>query len=344
MKADYPASLKSLHTFHLDAFCKGIFPFTSPEELIELLQNPKINRENLLIIGGGSNILFRRTELDVHVLLNRIPGIALVAQEDQEIIIEVGAGVVWHDLVLHTLEKEWYGLENLSLIPGTCGAAPMQNIGAYGVELKDVFHSLKALNRRTLEIETFDAEACAFGYRESVFKHTYKDQYVILSIQLRLSKVPKVSLSYGAIQDTLKQWGITEPTPLEVSRAVVAIRESKLPNPAEIGNAGSFFKNPEIPKAQYTALIADFPEMPSYPIDENKVKVPAGWLIEQAGWKGFREGDAGVHAKQALVLVNYGHAEGEQLVALSEKIIASVKEKYGIELHPEVNLYPGLGF
>jgi UDP-N-acetylmuramate dehydrogenase len=340
MKAAYPESLKSLHTFHLDAFCRGIFPFTSPEELIKILQNPEITAKELLILGGGSNILFRRTELDVHVLLNRIPGIRLVSQQKEEVIIEAGAGVVWHELVLDTLEKGWFGLENLSLIPGTCGAAPMQNIGAYGVELKDVFHSLTALNRKTLAIETFDAEACAFGYRESVFKNTLKGQYIILNIQLRLSTEPKVSISYGAIKDTLAAWGISEPSPKDVSKAVVHIRSSKLPDPAEIGNAGSFFKNPEIAKSLYTSLVAEFPEMPSYPIDEHTVKVPAGWLIEHAGWKGFRDGDAGVHAKQALVLVNYGHAEGEQLVALSEKIIASVREKYGIDLHAEVNLYP----
>jgi UDP-N-acetylmuramate dehydrogenase len=270
------------------------------------------------------------------VIKLEIKGVHLVHENEDQLLVEVGAGEVWHDLVLHCIQQDWAGLENLSLIPGTVGASPMQNIGAYGVEIKDVFHSLTALHRDTFTVKTFDAAECKFGYRESVFKNELKDQYVITSVTFSLSKTPHFRLDYGAIQDVLLEKGVQQPTLKAVSDAVIHIRESKLPNPKEIGNAGSFFKNPSIPSTQYETLKAQYPSLPGYPSTEG-VKVPAGWLIEQAGWKGKRFGEVGVHAKQALVLVNYGAGTGEEIKSLSEQIQASILEKFGIALLAEVN-------
>ena len=258
-------------------------------------------------------------------------------ENDDNIWIKSGAGVAWHDLVMHCVNQNYAGIENLSLIPGTVGAAPMQNIGAYGIEIKDVFEDLEAIEIATGKTKIFDQQICNFGYRESIFKHEAKGKYIILNVTFKLNKKPTFYVEYGAIKDTLAEMGIAELSIKAISDAVIHIRQSKLPNPAEIGNAGSFFKNPEIQKTQFEKLKAQFPTIPSYPVSETTTKVPAGWLIEQAGWKGQRFGNVGVHAKQALVLVNYGGGKGEEIKTLSQKIQVSVKEKFGIQLSAEVN-------
>ena len=289
-----------------------------------------------LFLGGGSNILLMN-DFDGLVLKNEIKGLEVVLENEEKSILQVGGGEIWHDFVLQTLERNLSGIENLSLIPGTVGAAPMQNIGAYGVEIKDVFVALEALNLQTFEVEVFDKEKCNFGYRESFFKHDGKGKYVILNVSFELSKIPHFNVSYGAIKDTLIQMGIETIGSKAISDTVINIRKSKLPDPAKIGNAGSFFKNPELDKAFFDQIKTKFPEIPSYPIDEKKVKVPAGWLIEQAGWKGKRFGEIGVHEKQALVLVNYGGGHGQEIADLAFKIQASVLDIFGINIMPEVN-------
>jgi UDP-N-acetylmuramate dehydrogenase len=261
-------------------------------------------------------------------------------KEDVDFVwLKSGAGVVWDELVQYSVDKGWSGLENLSLIPGTVGAAPMQNIGAYGVEIKDTFESLEALNLQTLEVEVFDAKACAFGYRESFFKRAGKGQYLISSVTFKLSKKPSVKTSYGAIQEVLAAKGISQPSIREVADAVIEIRQSKLPDPKDIGNSGSFFKNPTVSATEAVRLISENSGIPHYPVEgSTDVKFPAGWFIEKAGWKGYRKGDAGVHAKQALVLVNYGEATGGEILALSEEIKKSVKDTFGVSLETEVNI------
>jgi UDP-N-acetylmuramate dehydrogenase len=268
-----------------------------------------------------------------------IPGISVVKEDADFVWLKGGAGVVWDEFVQYAVNHGWSGLENLSLIPGTVGAAPMQNIGAYGAEIKDTFESLEALNLQTLALEVFDAKACAFGYRESFFKRAGKGQYLISSVTFKLSKKPSVKTSYGAIQDVLAAKGITQPSIREVADAVIEIRKSKLPNPKEIGNSGSFFKNPTVSASEASRLLVEFPGIPHYPVEgSTDVKFPAGWFIEKAGWKGFRRGDAGVHAKQALVLVNYGEATGAEILALSEEIKQSIKDTFGVALETEVNI------
>ncbi len=289
-----------------------------------------------LILGGGSNILLTRDFQGLVVKMN-IQGIRVLKEDHKHIWIQAGAGVIWHEFVLFCVDNQYAGIENLSLIPGTVGAAPMQNIGAYGVEIKDTFDSLEALELESGEIQRFDKDACRFGYRESFFKHEGKNRYIILNATFKLGKSPQLHTEYGAIQETLSAMGISDPSIKDVSNAVIQIRESKLPNPKEIGNAGSFFKNPEISKKHFEKLKNAYPSIPSYPIDENTVKVPAGWLIEQAGWKGSRFENIGVHAKQALVLVNYGGGKGNDIKELSQKIQASILDKFGIQLSAEVN-------
>ncbi len=328
-------SLKPLTTFGIDQKAHFFTTVSTLTELKEALVFAKEKQLPAFILGGGSNILLTR-DIEGLVIKLEIKGINLVKEEGDQLWVEVGAGEMWHELVLHSIAQDWAGLENLSLIPGTVGASPMQNIGAYGVEIKDVFDSLQAMHRETLEMHSFDAEACQFGYRESVFKQTLKDQFVITSVTFRLSKTPNFHLEYGAIQEVLTTNGVVQPTIRAISDAVIQIRQSKLPDPKEIGNAGSFFKNPTITTAQFDRLKASYPSIPGYPSAEG-VKVAAGWLIEQAGWKGKRIGDVGVHAKQALVLVNYGGGTGEEIKKLSEQIQASVLEKFGIHLNPEVN-------
>lgn len=335
MKIQENISLKPFTTFGIDKKAKFFTTVETLDELKAALLAAKEKQLPVFILGGGSNILLTR-DIDGLVIKLEIKGINLVKEDGDQLWVEVGAGEMWHELVLHSIAQDWAGLENLSLIPGTVGASPMQNIGAYGVEIKDVFDSLQAMHRETLEMQSFNAEACQFGYRESVFKQTFKDQFVITSVTFRLSKTPNFHLEYGAIREVLAANGIDQPSIRAISDAVIQIRQSKLPDPKEIGNAGSFFKNPTIPNAQFDALKASYPSIPGYPSAEG-VKVAAGWLIEQTGWKGKRIGEVGVHAKQALVLVNYGGGTGEEIKKLSEQIQASVYDKFGVQLQAEVN-------
>lgn len=328
-------SLKEFNTFGIDVKAKAFARFSSIDQLKSILNE----NENLplFILGGGSNILFTK-DVDALVLKNEITGLEIIDETSETVTLKVGAGVVWHDFVLYTIENGWSGVENMSLIPGNVGASPMQNIGAYGVEIKDVFSYLEAFNLETKEIETIDAATCKFGYRESIFKREAKGKYIISVVVFTLKKTPDFKTSYGAIQDELNK----QNTPLSVraiSDAVIAIRQSKLPNPKELGNAGSFFKNPVISNEDFAVLVSKFPSIPNYPQDNGGVKLAAGWLIEQAGWKGKRVGNVGMHEKQALVLVNYGGATGEELLAHSQKVINSVKELFDVELEREVNIW-----
>ncbi|MBW7868206.1 MAG: UDP-N-acetylmuramate dehydrogenase [Brumimicrobium sp.] len=328
-------NLKNYNTFGIDVMTQYFTSFQTEDELKELLSEHK--DEKLLILGGGSNVLFLK-DFDGIILLNRILGIKVINENNDSVIVEAGAGEIWNEFVLYTISQNWGGLENLSLIPGRVGASPMQNIGAYGVEIKDTFHSLQAINIKTGNKRVFTKEECKFGYRESVFKKDLKNQYVIISVQYKLSKNPKVNTQYGAIQDELDRRKIQSPTIKDVSNAVIAIRQSKLPDPKEIGNGGSFFKNPVIPIELFKKIQDKYPTAPSYPIDKSNIKVPAGWLIEQSGWKGKKIGACGVHNKQALVLVNHGGATGKDIYDLSSSIIADIQTKFGITLEREVNI------
>ena len=291
-----------------------------------------------MFLGGGSNVLFCK-DYEGLVIKNSIKGIHVVSEDEQHVLLKVYSGEGWHDLVMHCVANNWGGIENLSLIPGTVGAAPMQNIGAYGVELEKVFVELEALNLHTLELHTFNKPACAFGYRESVFKRQLKGLYFIYSVTIRLDKQPKVSVDYGDILQVLADKGLDQSTASikDVSDAVIQIRSSKLPDPKVLGNSGSFFKNPVISKELFEQLQQQYPNIKGFPNDLG-VKVPAAWLIEQCGWKGKRVGETGAHAKQALVLVNYGNATGNEVYQMALTIIQSVKDTFGVQLEPEVNI------
>ena len=328
-------SLKAYNTFGIDKSARFFTEVKSIDELKEALVWAKNQKIKALILGGGSNILLTQN-LNTLVIKIEIEEIKIIGETDKSYLVEVGAGVNWHQLVLTAIENNWAGIENLSLIPGTVGASPMQNIGAYGVEIKDVFWSLKALNIDSLKIEEFNADECQFGYRESVFKNKLKNKYVICSVVFQLKKEPEYHIEYGAIQETLEYSGINELSLKAISDAVVQIRQSKLPNPKEIGNAGSFFKNPTIPNTHFEQLRSQYTSIPGYPNEEG-IKVPAAWLIEQCGWKGKRFGEIGVHSKQPLVLVNFGDGDGNDIKKLAEKIQHSVLEKFDISIHPEVN-------
>lgn len=327
--------LKPFNTFGIDAIAKKFSRFSNCEELKDLLVEK--GKDRLLILGGGSNLLFTGN-FNGLVLKNEIKGIDIIEENDEYALVKAGAGEVWHELVLWCIGHDLGGIENLSLIPGSVGASPMQNIGAYGVEIKDVFVELEAMNIQTFEIEKFDRESCNFGYRESVFKKGLKDQYVITSVTYKLSKTHKINASYGAIESELEQMGISNPTIKDISQAVINIRSSKLPDPKQIGNAGSFFKNPVVDISILKNLQKIHTKVPNYPAVEGKVKLAAGWLIEQAGWKGKTLDGYGVHKNQALVLVNYGGAKGEDILALSIRIIEDIKTRYGVELEREVNI------
>jgi UDP-N-acetylmuramate dehydrogenase len=327
--------LFSVNTFGIHSNSRYFARFKSVNELKELLNN----RPNtpLFILGGGSNILFTK-DFDGFILKNEIKGIQVISESENEVWIKVGAGEIWHEFVLHCINHGYAGLENLSLIPGSVGASPMQNIGAYGVEIKDVFHSLEAFHISSGEIHSFDKDSCEFGYRESVFKRKFKDQYVILNVTYRLNKKPKLNTTYGAIESELSKIGVTSPTIRDISNAVIAIRTSKLPDPKKIGNAGSFFKNPVIDQHIAEHILKIYPDVPNYPSEDGKRKLAAGWLIEKAGWKGKTIDNCGVHKLQALVLVNYGGASGEQILRLSSDIITDVEAKFGVTLEREVNI------
>lgn len=328
-------SLKEHNTFGIEANAKRFATFSSVEELTTILKER--NNDELLVLGGGSNVLFTK-DFEGLVIKNEIKGFEIVDQDDDYVQIKAGAGEVWHDFVMKCIDLRFAGIENLSLIPGSVGASPMQNIGAYGVEIKDVFVELEAYHIGSGKMRTFSKEECQFGYRESVFKREFKGQYIITSVTYELSMSSKINSSYGAIQAELKSNGITRPTIKDISDAVIMIRSSKLPNPKEIGNAGSFFKNPIVEKSVLEEIQKNFEKVPNYPSTEGKVKLAAGWLIEQAGWKGKTFENYGVHKNQALVLVNYSDATGGNILGLSTQIIADVSEKFGVQLEREVNI------
>lgn len=328
-------SLLPFNTFGIDKNARFFAVATSTEEVKQLLQKSKEMNVPLFILGGGSNILLTKN-LEALVIKMEIKGFELIRENENEVFLKVGAGESWHDLVKYCIQNNWGGVENLSLIPGTVGASPMQNIGAYGVEIKEVFDHLEAVDRNTLEIRSFSTEECKFGYRESVFKNDLKEQFVITYVVFRLLKSPRINTDYGAINQILKEKGIDSPTIKDISDAVIEIRRSKLPDPALIGNAGSFFKNPTVPVSTFEKIKSDHPNVPGFPNEEG-VKIPAAWLIEQSGWKGKRFGNIGVHQFQPLVLVNYGGGDGYEIKELSKKIQESVLAQFEILLHPEVN-------
>jgi UDP-N-acetylmuramate dehydrogenase len=331
-------SLQRFNTFGLEGFAEYFVAVESESQLITLLQDPKVFALPKFILGGGSNMLLVG-DLQGLVIHNKIKGFQVLREDAETLDVAVAGGEVWHDWVLAAIGHGWGGLENLSLIPGNVGAAPIQNIGAYGVELKDLFQSLRAIDLQTGNEHIFSLEECRFGYRDSVFKTDYRGRFIIVEVTFRLQKAPHtLRLDYGAIRDEMQSAGVKEPTIKDVSAAVIAIRQSKLPDPAQIGNAGSFFKNPEVPKGQFDALKAIHSTMPAYVVDESTMKIPAGWLIEQAGWKGKRLGNYGVHAQQALVLVNYGGAQGLDILALSKAIMDDILQKFGVQLEREVNV------
>ncbi len=328
--------LKHYNTFGIEAKASRFATFSTISELEKLIAS-KHENEALMILGGGSNVLFTQ-DFNGLLLKNNLLGFELNEVSPESVLVSSGAGENWHSFVLKTIEAGLCGLENLSLIPGNVGASPMQNIGAYGREIKDVFHELQAYHIATGEIHTFSNSDCKFGYRESVFKNELKGQYVILNVTFKLSKVCELNTSYGAIEEELKLKGISNPSLKDVSDAVVAIRSSKLPNPAELGNAGSFFKNPVVSIEVLHKIQAEHESVPNYPASNGHVKLAAGWLIEQAGWKGKVIGHAGVHKKQALVLVNYGGATGNEIYDLSSEILEDVYSKFGVQLEREVNI------
>lgn len=330
-------SLKNFNTFGIDAKARYFATFSNSDSLAELLQQDTTKKHQRLILGGGSNLLLTKN-FDGIVLKNEIRGISLTGEDEMHYYVTSGGGEIWHQFVMHCIENNYAGLENLSLIPGCVGASPMQNIGAYGVEIKDVFHSLQAMNVHDGSIKSFSLEECAFGYRESVFKRKEKDQWVIVNVTFRLNKRAVLHTEYGSIGEELDKMNLDNVTIKDVSRAVINIRSSKLPDPVKIGNAGSFFKNPVVPIEIYRNIQLHHNNAPGYPINEHEVKVPAGWLIEKAGWKGKNMGRYGVHDKQALVLVNYGGATGQEIYDLSSMIIEDIKSKFNIELEREVNM------
>lgn len=329
-------SLKSYNTFGIDAKARAFVAVNSVDELRQILQEQEAEKK--FILGGGSNMLLTK-DIDALVIHVNLKGKKIVQENDDFVWIECQAGENWHEFVLWTLEQNFGGLENMSLIPGNVGTTPVQNIGAYGSEIKDTMTQCEAMKIADGSLRTFSNADCHFGYRESIFKQEAKDQYIITSVTFKLTKRNhNIKTGYGDIQAELAKQGITQPTIQDVSRAVIAIRQSKLPDPKELGNSGSFFKNPVISKVEFDEVQKKFPEVKFFPVSETEVKVPAGWLIEQAGFKGMRVGDAGVHKNQALVLVNYGNATGAEILALSQNIQNTVREKFGISIEAEVNV------
>src|SRR5690554_1313561 len=336
MQIENNKSLKAFNTFGIQATAKKFVAAHSLDELKKILATQDTSQ--LFILGGGSNMLLTG-DLDKTVLHIALKGIAKIFEDDSHIHLKVNAGENWHNFVMYCVAHNFGGVENLSLIPGSVGAAPIQNIGAYGVELKDVFLSCTALNMKTLEEETFNLKDCEFGYRSSVFKEKYKGKYIITAVVLRLTKKEhNINTAYGAIEQELQKMGVVHPTIESVSKAVIAIRQSKLPDPKTLGNSGSFFKNPVVDVKTFKKFSQLFPDAPFYKVAEDSYKIPAGWLIEQAGFKGKRFGDAGIHKNQALVLVNYGNATGAEIEAVSKDIQKTVLEKFGITIEAEVNI------
>jgi UDP-N-acetylmuramate dehydrogenase len=330
-------SLKPFNTFGVSANARYFATFQTLEQLQELLEHKTVRTNRRLILGGGSNMLFVRS-FDGIVLKNELKGIEKIDEDEHHYYVHSAAGEIWHQLVMHCIQANYAGIENLALIPGCVGASPMQNIGAYGVEIKDVFHELEAVQIEDGTRQVFTLDECKFGYRESIFKRAEKDRWIITSVTFKLNKRAVLHTSYGAIEEELDKMHLDNVTIKDVAKAVINIRTSKLPDPSNIGNAGSFFKNPVVPMQVFKSIQEHHNNAPCFPIDEKHVKVPAGWLIERAGWKGKNMGNYGVHDKQALVLVNYGGATGGQIYELSSRIISDIQQKFGIELEREVNI------
>jgi UDP-N-acetylmuramate dehydrogenase len=329
-------SLKKYNTFGIEAKAKQFVAVHSIEDLNTILKEYQSERK--FILGGGSNMLLTQ-DIQALVIHIDLKGKKVLKEDDDFVWVESQAGENWHEFVLWTIDQNFGGLENMSLIPGNVGTTPVQNIGAYGTEIKDTLVSCEAMTIATQVMKTFTKEDCNFGYRESIFKHEAKDQFIITSVVFKLTKRNhKINTSYGDITKELEKQNVTTPSLKDVSNAVIAIRQSKLPDPAALGNSGSFFKNPIIPKEQYEKAHALPPEMPYYVVSETEVKVPAGWLIEKAGFKGKRFGDAGIHKNQALVLVNYGNATGQEILAVSRDIQTTVLKEFGIAIEAEVNV------
>jgi UDP-N-acetylmuramate dehydrogenase len=340
MNPELNVSLKPYNTFGIDVLAAELYTANSVAELAELVT--LLRNSNYFILNGGSNILLSKN-IEIPVVRINFSGIEVEKEDENHVWIKAQAGQNWHELVVYSLENGYGGLENLSLIPGNTGTAPMQNIGAYGVEIKDVMEYCEAIDRKTGSLRRFETAECGFAYRESVFKNELKGKYIITAVVFKLTKKNHtLHLQYGDILEELKIANVSAPTPTDVSQAVIKIRQSKLPDPKVLGNSGSFFKNPIISAAEFSAVIANHPEIKYHRLENDQVKIPAGYLIEQCGYKGFRRGDAGVHAKQALVLVNYGTASGPELFALAQEIQQVVYEKFGIRIEPEVNLVPEL--
>ncbi len=337
MTIEQNISLKHLNTFGIEATAKYFTRIERLEDLQNLLKTPVYQQNPKFILGGGSNVLITQ-DFEGLLLFNAIKGIKKIKETLEEVWVKAYSGENWHEFVIHCVKQNWSGIENLSLIPGSVGAAPIQNIGAYGVELKDVFSELEAVHLESGEIHRFQAADCNFGYRQSVFKEALKGQYFVFSVTLKLQKIPQYKLDYGVIRQQLEIMNIEELTIKAVSDAICTIRQKKLPNPKKIGNAGSFFKNPIVSRMFFEKLLKQYASIPHYPIDKNRIKIPAGWLIEQCGWKGKKVGQTGAYKNQALVLVNYGNASGKEIAALAEKIQLSVKEKFNIKIEKEVNI------
>jgi UDP-N-acetylmuramate dehydrogenase len=329
-------SLKPFNTFGVDVQARLFAEAHNDAEVREALALAELRGLPLLPIGGGSNLLLTG-DIEALVLRMASRGLRIVEDDGARVLVEAEAGEPWHPFVLWSLQQGLAGLENLSLIPGTVGAAPMQNIGAYGVEIKDVFAGLTALDRHSGELREFGLEECAFAYRDSLFKQQ-PGRWLILRVRFVLSRPAQLHLDYGPVRQRLQAEGIEAPTPSDVSHAICAIRSEKLPDPAQLGSAGSFFKNPLVPAALVERIRAEHADLVSYPAGEGLAKLAAGWLIERAGWKGYREGDAGVHRLQALVLVNYGAATGSQLLELARRIQHDVQQRFGVELEIEPNV------
>ncbi|NQT77146.1 MAG: UDP-N-acetylmuramate dehydrogenase [Bacteroidetes bacterium] len=330
-------SLKAYNTFGIDVNAERFIDIADIDELKSLIRSGLLQQTKFIVLGGGSNVLFTR-DFEGLVVKNNIAGIHVDKADHGMIKVTAGAGVVWSELVDFCINKNYGGIENLSLIPGSVGAAPIQNIGAYGLEIKDVFHTLTALEVATAEARVFTKEECCFAYRDSIFKRELKGKYIIVTVSLALHENPVPETSYGAIKDELSNMGVDTPGIQSVSEAVISIRRRKLPDPEEIGNAGSFFKNPVLAIEHFKEIQGKYPDMPFYEVDAGHIKVPAGWMIEQCGWKGKMFGDAGIHESQALVLVNHGKATGQEMLKLAKNIMASVSETFGVELEMEVNI------
>ncbi|OGU72150.1 MAG: UDP-N-acetylenolpyruvoylglucosamine reductase [Ignavibacteria bacterium RBG_16_34_14] len=330
-------SLKPFNTFGIDVKAKFFSEVRSELQLKKILSSHEFNSVPKLIIGGGSNILLTK-DFDGLVLKVSIPDIEIISEDDKIVVIKAGAGVIWHDLILYCLERNFGGIENLSLIPGTVGAAPIQNIGAYGQELKDVFKNLDGIFLNNSNVAKFSNKECKFGYRDSIFKNKLKDKFIVTYVTISLSKNPVINLEYGNLKSEIERMRFNNIGIKEVSEVVCRVRLSKLPDPAKIGNAGSFFKNPEISEERFLQLKEKYNDIVGFNLGNSKIKVPAGWLIENCGWKGKVVGNTGTHTKQAVVLVNYGNASGKEIMNLAKEIKESVFQKFGIELNEEVNI------